>query len=97
MTAPPDFGEPWKQGKGRDLVLDADGLIAAVASPTKKAGCNAIAERIVACVNACRGIPTEKLTGTVAFIDREELWKILNAPTKGGDSHEEGQEEAQGR
>ena len=56
-------------------------------------------DRIVACVNACRGIPTDVLVSgkIVAFSKKPQQDDGQIVPMKGGDRHEERQEEAQGR
>ena len=33
-------------------------------------------ERIVACVNACRGVPTEALNAVIAGVDKMEIYSV---------------------
>lgn len=61
MTTPtPDFGEPWfrvVQGKQHMIADRRDHFIVANDVKTKQE----VVSRIIACVNACQGIPTDRL------------------------------------
>lgn len=58
MKNKPDFGEPWKFD-GLDAI--EDGAQQLICWDVEGTASDENMERIVACVNACRGIPTENL------------------------------------
>jgi hypothetical protein len=62
--------EPWSYARNertkRDYVFDADGKSIIIWTPScKPTFTTENAERVVACVNACRGIPNEELDKVV--------------------------------
>ena len=72
--------EPWRIGKpppnGEQTIGDSKGLMVAVTTVGGGVSSEANARRIVACVNACAGIPTDGLEKT--RLEKDVLLEIYN-------------------
>lgn len=61
MPNVPSFGEPWSRSDIEPgVVLYCDGLVAQRPGSLRQFSSKEL-DRIIACVNACAGIPTEQL------------------------------------
>lgn len=72
--------EPWKIGfpppNGEQTIGDLTGMMVAVTTTGHGVESKENARRIIACVNACAGIPTEQLESGEARSVRDELADI---------------------
>ena len=71
--------EPWylHEGGRMDVMAQGWGTVATILAPHLEAS-QANAARIVACVNACAGIPTEQLTHVYAWNLLQRLEEAQN-------------------
>lgn len=73
--------EPWHAVPGANLTLLAVGDAASITRERQLGGVLSAADarRIVACINACAGIPTEELEGASALSGRHRLEMLADS------------------
>ena len=76
MSDKPDYGEPWRRETVSAHSRDAEYILERI-DPD-------LLDRIIACVNACAGVPTEVLPELADLLQRFVLWTkpIATIPTK---------------